>query len=257
MDAFGNMRLKHRLVKIAVFLVLACSMTMIIAGQAYAAIDEQEPNGSFDMATNIKMNTAVYGAYDSSDDADYYKVELPASGSVTFSFANDKYGSSAFGLLVYNKYYEEVSIDTGNIHQRVWCDKTRPITIQVSLSKGTNYIVIKKGSWTYETLANGQPYHFKLTYNIPGTSIAKITPTKKKFTVKWTKKSGAYKYQVRYSAKKSMAGAKTVNVSNKAKKKTIKAKAKKKYYVQVRVAKKIGGEVYWSKWSAKKAVKTK
>ena len=243
------------------FIVSAAFILIVgIAGspqQAWAAMDEMEPNNSFDAATSIKVNTEVYGAYDSKNDVDYYRVELPASGSVTFSFTNDRYGSSAFGLFVYNKYFEEVSIDTGNMHQRVWCDKTRPITIQVSLSKGTNYILVKKGSWTYETLANGQPYHFKLAYNIPGTSIKKVTSAKKKFKVKWTKKSGAYKYQIRYSTKKSMAGAKTVTVSNKASSKKIKAKSKKKYYVQVRVAKKIGDQVYWSKWSGKKKVKTK
>lgn len=76
--------------------------------------------------------------------------------------------------------------------------------------------------------------------------------------MKWTKKSGAAKYQIRYSTKKSMRGAKTINVSKAAKSKKIKGlKSGKKYYVQVRAAKKIGGQLYYSNWSSKKSVRTK
>ena len=39
--------------------------------------------------------------------------------------------------------------------------------------------------------------------------------------------------------------------------KTIKPKAKKKCYVQIRTYKKVGSKTYYSKWSKKKTVKTK
>ena len=55
-----------------------------------------------------------------------------------------------------------------------------------------------------------------------------------------------------------MDNSKTVNVSKRAVvEKLSKLKANKKYWVQVRVAKKVGREVYYSSWSAKKTVKTK
>lgn len=56
-----------------------------------------------------------------------------------------------------------------------------------------------------------------------------------------------------------MTGAKTVNIK---KNKTIsytakKLKGNKKYYVQIRTYKKVGGKTYYSSWSGSKTVKTK
>lgn len=76
----------------------------------------------------------------------------------------------------------------------------------------------------------------------------------------WTKQATQTTgYQIRYSLKSSMANAKTVTVSKNAStsKKVTKLKAKKKYYVQVRTYKTVNGTKYFSKWSGKKAVKTK
>ncbi len=91
------------------------------------------------------------------------------------------------------------------------------------------------------------------------TVISKLMKAKKAFTVNWKKRSGVAGYQVRYSLKSSMKGAKTVTVkSAKAtSKKVTKLKKKKKYYVQVRTYKVVNGKTYWSGWSAKKSVKTK
>ena len=91
------------------------------------------------------------------------------------------------------------------------------------------------------------------------TSISKLTKAKKAFTVKWKKKSGVTGYQIRYSLKSSMKGAKTVTVKSAktVSKKVKKLKKKKKYYVQVRTYKVVNGKTYWSGWSAKKSVKTK
>ena len=85
---------------------------------------------------------------------------------------------------------------------------------------------------------------------------------KKSFTVKWNKKAKTSFYQVQYVSKNSFqdyswSKAKTVKVSKKAKSKTIKKlKAKRTYYVRVRVARKIAGKVYYSGWSKKKIVKS-
>lgn len=87
---------------------------------------------------------------------------------------------------------------------------------------------------------------------------------KKKITVKWKKASplGALLvdgYQIRYSTRKSMSGAKTVTVKgyNKSSRIIKKLKSKKYYYVQVRAYAKLGKTSYYSPWSAKKKVKTK
>jgi hypothetical protein len=64
---------------------------------------------------------------------------------------------------------------------------------------------------------------------------------------------------IRYSLKPSMAKAKTKNVVGGAKKsvKIKSLKSKRKYYVQIRAYKRVGGKKYYSAWSKKKAVKVK
>ena len=66
-------------------------------------------------------------------------------------------------------------------------------------------------------------------------------------------------YQIRYSKAKSMskAIAKKVKGYSKVSKKISKLKARTRYYVQVRTYKVVKGKTYYSKWSAKKYVKTK
>ena len=91
----------------------------------------------------------------------------------------------------------------------------------------------------------------------------KVVRGKKSFTVKWKKQSAANQkkfngYQIRYSTKKSMKGAKTVKASKSSASKIIKKlKKNKKYYVQVRTFTKKAGITYYSKWSALKSIKTK
>ena len=98
------------------------------------------------------------------------------------------------------------------------------------------------------------------TYYVKGFKLA---PAKAAFTAKWTKQSTKNQkkfngYQIRYSTKSNMAGAKYATAGKASKSKKItKLKKKTKYYVQVRtytISKKVK---YYSKWSAKKAVKTK
>jgi hypothetical protein len=134
--------------------------------------------------------------------------------------------------------------------------------------------------WAAKTIAagnlkDGKSYEecgvCKLTRNekvIAGTApymvkSLKVKKAKKAFTVKWKKQSKANQkkfngYQVRYSTKADMSGAKTVKAAKSSKSKKIKKLAKKtKYYVQVRTYTKANGKTFYSKWSAKKTVKTK
>ena len=91
----------------------------------------------------------------------------------------------------------------------------------------------------------------------------KVAKAKKAFKAKWAKQSAAKQkkfggYQIRYSLKSNMKGAKYAYASKKSKSKKIsKLKKKTKYYVQVRTYTKKNGVTYYSKWSAKKVVKTK
>lgn len=78
--------------------------------------------------------------------------------------------------------------------------------------------------------------------------------------LQWYIVSDATGYQIRYCKSKIMkkgVKVKTINGRTKSKKTIKKLSRKRKYYVQVRAYKKIGPNIVYGKWSAKKCVKTK
>lgn len=98
------------------------------------------------------------------------------------------------------------------------------------------------------------------TINPKPTKLTSLKKGSKKMKLKWKKiSSQASGYQIRYSTKSSMSGAKTVTVKKyKTSSKTIsRLKKKKKYYVQIRTYKTVGKEKYYSDWSARKSIVTK
>lgn len=93
-----------------------------------------------------------------------------------------------------------------------------------------------------------------------GNRISAVVPASKGFTVKWTKQDKQTTgYQIQYSLKADMKGAKKVAVnSTKTLTKTLKnLKPNRKYYVQVRTFKKGKYENFYSAWSKVVTVKTK
>ncbi len=125
-----------------------------------------------------------------------------------------------------------------------------------NLKNGTeyDYCTICKEKKNVKTLAG---------YSTITVKSFKATAGKKCFTAKWTKASKANQkkmtgYQIRYSTKSSMSGAKMVTAGKtSASKKITKLSSKKKYYVQARTYTKVNGITFYSSWSAKKTVKTK
>ena len=97
-------------------------------------------------------------------------------------------------------------------------------------------------------------------YGVPKKpEMKKLTAGKKKFTVQWKKDKKADGYQVQYStSKKFKKNVKSVNVSKKNTKATVKKLKKgKTYRVRVRSYKKINGKKYYSGWGKVKSVKVK
>ena len=97
-----------------------------------------------------------------------------------------------------------------------------------------------------------------------GTSVSKITASKKGFTVKWKKQSSQTTgYQIQYSTGKNFKSSKTITVNKNTtvSNKVSGLKAKKKYYVRVRTFKKqkVNGksQTLYSAWSSAKSVTTK
>ena len=97
-------------------------------------------------------------------------------------------------------------------------------------------------------------------YGVPKKpEMKKLTAGKKKFTVQWKKDKKADGYQVQYSTdKKFKKNVKSVNVSKKNTKATVKKlKKRKTYRVRVRSYKKINGKKYYSGWGKVKSVKVR
>jgi hypothetical protein len=89
-------------------------------------------------------------------------------------------------------------------------------------------------------------------------SVKSLKAGKNKFTLKWKKSSGITKYQIRYRLSSAKAW-NTVSVAAKTTSKVVsKLKTGKKYQVQIRSYKTVGGVKYPSAWSSKtKTVKIK
>lgn len=80
-----------------------------------------------------------------------------------------------------------------------------------------------------------------------------------KVKLTWKRISGAYKYQIQYSTKRSFAGRKTISAYGKST--TLFLKSKKTYYIRVRALKYGNSATYYEdvkgRWSAVKKIKTK
>ncbi len=155
--------------------------------------------------------------------------------------------------------------------------KTPAVTVKDSkgntLRKGTDYDVTYSsgrknvGKYAVKITLKGNYYGTKTLYfniNPKGTTIAKLTPKSKSFTVQWNKQTNQTTgYQIQYSVYSNFSGAKTITMP----KNTYYAKSvtglsgNKRYYVRVRTYKtvKFNGKNYnlYSPWSSAKYTTTK
>ena len=135
-----------------------------------------------------------------------------------------------------------------------------------------------KNKYTLKKLKNKGLYEFKFsayTKNAKGAwergdysktsyryyykeKLKKVTPSKGKIKVTWAKDKNATYYQLFYSKKKNMSGAKKIEIkSNKTTAYTISGLKKGKYYVRIRAIKKVNGKKYVSEYSTRKPAKVK
>jgi hypothetical protein len=122
-------------------------------------------------------------------------------------------------------------------------------------SIGTATIQIKAaGTANYKAATK----KIKVSVNPKGTKLVSLSNAKTSTVwVKWKKIKGVAGYQIRYATNSSFSGARIRTYS----KKTSKAKltglySGTKYYVQVRIIKKIGSKKYYSDWSGRKTANT-
>lgn len=153
--------------------------------------------------------------------------------------------------------------------------KTKKPSVTVKDSKGNKiakkYYTVKYsknkavGTAKVKITFNNDYYKGNVTktfkINPKGTSISKISPKPKGFSVKWKRqKTPISGYQIQYAANNKFTKKKVnVNVSGNTKtsKTVAKLSAKKNYYVRIRTYKVVKGKKYYSSWSKPKSVKTK
>jgi len=209
---------------------------------------EREWNDTVESPNSLTLNKTVNATSKTHGDEDWYKLVLPASGKFQIKFKAPYHDGGEWNISLLDANNNQVG-DDYSYDGRTKAEKT---VIVRTLKKGTYYIRVR--GWS----VNSVTYNLTPTYYVNNTKIISPVRAKKAITVKWKKVSGVVKYQIRYSLKKNMKGAKKVDASKKTTSKKIKGlKSKRIYYVQVRAVKKIGGVYYYSAWSAARAIKTK
>ena len=180
-------------------------------------------------ATNTKIPQWIWGIYQSSYDVSVgqsFTLKPEAKGKITYKTSNKK-------------------VATVNSKGKVTVKGTGKATITVTAKATSTYSKCVK----------------KITvYGVPKKpETKKLTAGKKRFTVQWKKDKKADGYQVQYSTdKKFKKNVKSMNVSKKNTKATVKKLKKgKTYRVRIRSYKKIDGKKYYSGWGKVKSVKVR
>jgi len=237
-------------------------LVMMASVSAFAAMDETESNNTREYANRISMGTTVYGVSDDYDingprtGYDWFKFTAPVNGTAKVVIKADylPYNFTSAELIVYNSNGEKLVRAYDD--QSQWGGKA----VQFGVYSGNTYYIKVYSDYANYCSPDAE-YHFTVSYVVGKTAIKSATGAKKAVKVKWNKKSKASYYQVQYVRKSRYEdygwnGAKIVKATKSYK--TIKGlKKKTRYYVRVRVVRKINGVTYYSAWSAKKAVKSK
>ena len=253
---------------------------------------------TYDKSTNTLTlnNVSTTQALETNVMGDDFKIKLVGTNKIgQLSVWGDGYGGSlkltGTGTLTINEdkndYYYAIRMPAEGSNSKLYVDST--VTLNLYASTNVIYLYGTTASSNGITFANGQKISVtkdgssnNYSYTVEGTSLTvsgikketstttikptatslvKLTPKSKAFTVKWKKVTKQVKgYQIQYSTnKKFKSGNKTVSIGkNTTITKTIKKlKAKKKYYVRIRTYQVANGKTYYSSWSASKNVTTK
>lgn len=234
----------------AIFVGVIAALLMFCAPSNAWAAQEAEPNDELSKPNTATLGNDMFGMI-SQTDTDCFVFNVPENGTYNLTFTNDDYGTESgnFGIQAYDMYYKSLRQMIGKPNS------TEPVSASFNLSRGKFYVKIY-WSWWFGKTDKEHQYRIKLTPVINTTTIQKVTPGKKSATVKFKKKIGTTKYEVRYSLKSNMKSAKTKVLSaSKSSVKITKLKKSKKYYFQVRVMKTMAGKNFYSSWSPKRYVK--
>ena len=121
---------------------------------------DKEPNSSYQTAQMLDINTTTTGhlgyySRKTTDDFDWYKVDMPADGTFTITLETSMAKGNAPGS--YMALYDQDNM--ANDIAYLWMDSGKEYTIVRELAKGTYYIKLQR--WYGDRI-----YSYKLTTNI-------------------------------------------------------------------------------------------
>lgn len=213
---------------------------------------ENEYNGTLKTATNIKKDVKYGGSLYSYDDVDYYKLKVPAEGTVGVKFSRDltEDDGNGYKIEVKNKHgqiIKEISVN----------DISKGSMSSIKVSKGTYYIVVKRNGYYAPSAYTN--YKISYSFKLAKPTLKSVEAKKNTIKVNWEKKKYVDGYEIQYSTNKKFNKAKVVKVSkcSTVSKTLKKLSTNKKYYVRIRTFKNVDNKKIYSSWTKAKYVKTK
>lgn len=192
---------------------------------------------------------------------DILRFSVPAKGTVSFVLRSRTADTPNFRLYRTSNPDDYVWFGYSGNRAKI-ADRNGVFTSKwnVGLSAGTYYLQVLYGSQKMNV-----KYAFAAKYrpSFAKTAIKAKAGVENGFKVRLQKASSATGYQIQYSTNRNMANARKVTVAGSSNTiKTIRGLARNKtYYIRARTYKKVKvngkTKAYFSKWSAKKSVKTK
>ena len=212
--------------------------------KAYDQKSKGEPSVNF-----TSISGATSGGYITVKNGDDYKT---VTATVKIPDTRKAYGGDVMGLKFALGAFIKTFPEEVNMKGTVYVKDLKVIAGNQYTVKFTN------GSQSQAKYVNAGSQVTPASFSKKGYTLAgfknKATGAKKKATVRYKKVKNAAGYQIKYSAKKNMKGAKT-KTTTKVKYTIKKLKSRKFTYVQVRAfAKDSTGQKVYGKFSAKKKV---
>ena len=183
------------------------------------------------------------------------------SATVTNKGADGNITKKTFKVSFTGKNVQTYRIRYRTAGSKTW--KIAKTNIKGTAKSATTKALKLKGLYDLQVQAKGKDGKWVTAKTISRrymrtASKVKVAAKKKAVKVSWKKLTGVSGYQIIYSTKKSMAGAKKVKSGKKSYAKTLKGlKSGKTYYVQVRPYKIKNGKKYYGVYSQVKKVKVK
>lgn len=203
-------------------------------------------NDMYSNASPVSLKQKYKGVLAHNEDVDYYKFEIPATGTVNYNMVNG--AGNTIKIAVYDSAMNSCYTNT--------IDSGKRGTVPISLAEGTYYLALAK----YDRYSVGS-YNFSLDFIVKVPDTPQIKSAKnvsgRKLSVSWNAVDGAEGYEVQYATSSNFkSGVKKDDLTS-TKETYTGLKKGKTYYVRVRSYVTVNDTYKYSKWSTKKAVKIK